>query len=62
VAGDASLVRLVNYRVGPFGRRTPPVVHVTEEVRTILSAAKRVGQALSEMNALQLAVHLNVRF
>ena len=44
------------------GRRTPPVVHVTEEVRTILSAAKRVGQALSEMNAVQLAVHLNIRF
>ena len=43
-------------------RRTPPVAHVTEEVRTILNAAKRVGQALSEMTALQLAVHLNIRF
>ncbi|MFN7997639.1 MAG: three component ABC system middle component [Bryobacteraceae bacterium] len=44
------------------GRKTAPVTHVTEEVRAILSAAKRVGQALGELNVVQLAVHLNIRF
>jgi hypothetical protein len=44
------------------GRRTAPVAHVTEEVRIIQNAAKRVGQSLSEMNTVQLALHLNIRF
>ncbi|HTI70841.1 MAG TPA: three component ABC system middle component [Candidatus Limnocylindria bacterium] len=44
------------------GRRTPPVSHLTPEVRTILAAAKRVGQAFGEMNVVQLSTHLNIRF
>lgn len=44
------------------GRKTPPVTHVTEEVKTILNAAKRVGQAFAEMSAMQIAIHLRVRF
>lgn len=44
------------------GRKTPPVVHVTEEVRTLLAAAKRVGQAISELPKAQVATHLNIRF
>lgn len=43
-------------------KKTPPVTHVTEEVKTILNAAKRVGRSFAEMNAVQLAVHLNIRF
>ena len=44
------------------GRKTSPVVHVTEEVKTIMAAAKRVGQAFSEMNLVQLSTQLNIRF
>jgi hypothetical protein len=44
------------------GRKTAPVSHITDEVRTILSAAKRIGQALGELTVVQLAVHLNIRF
>ena len=44
------------------GRKTPPVIHVTGEVRTILSAAKRVGQAFAEMSVVQLSTHLGIRF
>jgi hypothetical protein len=44
------------------GKKTSPVTHVTEEVKTILSAARRVGQAFAEMSVVQLAVHLNIRF
>jgi len=44
------------------GRKSPPVVHVTEEVKTLLSAAKRVGQAIGELPKAQLATHLNIRF
>jgi hypothetical protein len=44
------------------GRKTPPVTHVTEEVKIILGAAKRVGQAFGEMSVVQLSTHLNVRF
>lgn len=44
------------------GKKSPPVTHVTEEVKTIFSAAKRVGRSFAEMNAVQLAVHLNIRF
>jgi hypothetical protein len=44
------------------GRRTPPVVHQSEQVKTILSAAKRVGQGFAEMSVVQIAVNLGVRF
>lgn len=44
------------------GRKTAPATHVTEDVRTIVAAAKRVGQAFAEMSVGQLAAHLNVRF
>jgi hypothetical protein len=44
------------------GRKTPPVTHVTEEVKTILNAARRVGQAFAEMSSFQLALQLNIRF
>ena len=44
------------------GRKTRPIAHVTEEVKTILAAAKRVGHALAEMSTVQLAVHLSIRF
>lgn len=44
------------------GRKTPPVAHVTDEVKTIMSAAKRVGHAFSEMNVVQLSTHLKIRF
>lgn len=44
------------------GRRTPPVAHQTEQVKTILSAAKRVGQGFAEMSVVQIAVNLGVRF
>lgn len=44
------------------GRKTPPVIHVTNEVKTILNAAKRVGRALVEMSTVQLATQLNIRF
>jgi len=44
------------------GRRTSPVDHVTVEVKTIMAAAKRVGQAFSEMSPTQLSAQLNIRF
>ena len=44
------------------GRRTPPVTHQTEQVKTILSAAKRVGQGFAEMSVVQIAANLGVRF
>lgn len=44
------------------GRRTPPVTHVTDEVKTLLNAAKRVGHAFAEMTPVQLSTHLNIRF
>ncbi|RXK82171.1 hypothetical protein EST62_11465 [Chlorobaculum sp. 24CR] len=44
------------------GIKTPPVVHATKEVKTLLSAAKRVGQAISEIPMAQIATHLNIRF
>ena len=43
-------------------RKSPPVVHATEEVKNILNSAKRVGQAFAEMSLIQLATHLNIRF
>lgn len=44
------------------GKKTPPVTHATEEVKTVLGAAKRVGQALSETPLIQLSAHLGIRF
>lgn len=44
------------------GRKSAPVSHVTEEVKTIIAAAKRVGFAFSEMTTEQLSNHLNIRF
>ena len=44
------------------GRRSPPVVHVTEEVKTLLAAAKRIGQATAELPPAQIATHLNIQF
>jgi Family of unknown function (DUF6521) len=44
------------------GRKTQPVVHATNEVKTILNAAKRVGQAFAEMTLVQISTHLSIRF
>jgi hypothetical protein len=44
------------------GRKTSPVAHVTDDAKTVLNAAKRVGQAFAEMNLIQLSTHLNIRF
>jgi hypothetical protein len=44
------------------GRKSNPVTHITEEVKTILNAAKRVGQAFAEMSFVQLSTQLNIRF
>ena len=44
------------------GKRTPPVTHVTDEVKTILNAAKRVGHAFAEMSIAQLTANLGIRF
>lgn len=44
------------------GRKTQPVTHVTEEVRMVLAAARRVGQAFAEMSIVQISAHLNIRF
>jgi len=44
------------------GKKTPPVAHVTEDVKTILKAAKRVGQTFAELTIVQLASHLEIKF
>lgn len=44
------------------GRKSPPVAHATKEVKTLLAAAKRVGQATAELPSAQIATHLNIRF
>lgn len=44
------------------GKKSPPVAHSTEEVKAILSAAKRVGQAFFEMSPVQIITHLNIHF
>jgi hypothetical protein len=43
-------------------RKSPPVTHVTDEVKVIMSAAKRIGQAFGEMSVVQIITALNVRF
>jgi len=44
------------------GKKTPPVTHVTEDVKIILKAAKRVGQTFAELTIVQLANHLEIKF
>jgi len=44
------------------GKKTPPVVHATNEVKEILNAAGRVGQAFAEMTLVQICTHLNIQF
>jgi hypothetical protein len=44
------------------GKKSLPINHVTDEVRTIVNAAKRVGQAFAETTTPQLAMQLNIRF
>lgn len=44
------------------GRKTSPIAHATDEVRIILNAAKRIGQAFGEMTLVQISTHLNIRF
>jgi hypothetical protein len=44
------------------GRKSLPVTHVTEEVKTILQAAKRVGQIFAELPIVQIAISLGVTF
>lgn len=44
------------------GRKTAPVTHVTQDVKIILKAAKRLGSAFSEMSFVQLSTHLNIKF
>ena len=44
------------------GRKTQPVSHVTEDVKCIMNAAKRIGQAIGESTLLQLTANLNIRF
>jgi hypothetical protein len=43
-------------------RKSAPVTHVTDEVKVIMSAAKRIGQAFGEMSVVQIITALNVRF
>lgn len=44
------------------GKKKAPMNHVTEDVKLLLNAAKRVGQALQELPPAQLAATLNVKF
>lgn len=43
-------------------RKTQPVNHTSEEVKTIMNAAKRVGQSFAEMSIAQLITTLGIRF
>lgn len=44
------------------GKKTAPVIHVTDDVKVILNAARRVGQAFCEMSIVQFTTQLNIRF
>ena len=44
------------------GKKQPPVTHITEEVRIITKAAKRVGQSFAELQLVQIATALGVTF
>jgi len=43
-------------------RKSLPINHVTDNVKIIMNAAKRVGQAFSELTIVQLSKNLGVRF
>jgi len=64
VGFDSGLLQLDvanSHNIVPL-RKTLPIEHATAEIRSMLSAAKRMGQALAEMTPAQLLTHLNVRF
>ena len=44
------------------GKKTPLTTHATDDVRTILKAAKRVGQTFAELTFVQLTSHLEIKF
>ncbi len=44
------------------GKKTPPVTHVADDVKTILKAAKRVGQTFAELTIVQLTNNLEIKF
>lgn len=44
------------------GRRSAPVSHIQDEVKTTLAAAKRVGHALTELSPVQIASHLGIQY
>lgn len=43
-------------------RKTPPVEHAAGDLCIALAAAKRIGQAISEMTMVQLTTNLNIKF
>jgi len=43
-------------------RKTAPVDHYADDVRIILAAAKRIGQAITEMSPTQLSSQLKIQF
>ena len=51
-----------NHRQLIPGRKTPPVTHVTEDVKTILQSAKRVGQTFAELSIVQIATSMGIKF
>lgn len=56
---------LLDHTDAPYlipGRKSPPIAHVTEDVRMMLKAAKRVGQAFVELPPAQLFTHLKIKF
>ena len=44
------------------GRKSSPFDHGDDDVKTIISAAKRVGQAFAEMSPAQISTQLKVHF
>ncbi len=44
------------------GVKSPPIVHVTEEVKNLLAAARRIGWTIGELPMSQIMTHLNIRF
>jgi hypothetical protein len=44
------------------GKSTPLVPHATDEVRSIMNAAKRVGQSFAELSLVQLCTQLHISF
>lgn len=43
-------------------RRSQPVDHTTADVKTIMNAAKRVGQTIAELSMIEIMSHLKVKF